>query len=186
MLKFFATLAILQAAAGHTEAPDSAQSQAAPSPQQAPSCDSEGHAGFDFWVGEWEVYRNGQDSQVANSRIERKFNGCAVIENWMPLQSPGGTSLNHFDGASGRWHQKWVGSSPGSAEFEGGVVDGKMVLTGYWPNAIGPGQDALTRMTYTKNADGSVRQHGEASTDHGISWQTSFDFIYRPKGAESE
>ena len=30
---------------------------------------------------------------------------------------------------------------------------------------LGPGKDALIRMTYSKNADGSVRQHGEQSTD---------------------
>lgn len=172
MITLLSSLAFLQAAAAQPPAP-------APSPP--PACESEGHGGFDFWVGEWDVYANGRDAQVANSKIERKFNGCAVIENWMPLRAPGGTSLNHFDPSSGRWKQKWVGSSPGAVEFEGGIVDGKMVLVGYWPSANGPGQDALTRMTYTKNEDGSVRQHGEASTDHGVSWQTSFDFIYRPK-----
>ncbi|GAA4039273.1 hypothetical protein [Parerythrobacter jejuensis] len=144
-----------------------------------PSCDSEAHAEFDFWVGEWDVYPNGQDTKVANSRIERKHNGCAVIENWMPLRGQGGTSLNHLDPETGIWHQKWVGSSPGAVMFSGGVAQGSMVLTGNWPSPAAPHQ--LIRMSYTANADGSVRQHGEASTDHGLSWQTSFDFIYRPK-----
>ena len=36
-------------------------------------------------------------------------------------------------------------------------------------------------MTYTANEDGSVRQFGEASTDQGQTWQTSFDLTYRPK-----
>ena len=27
---------------------------------------------------------------------------------------------------------------------------------------------------------GAVRQHGEFSADHGVTWQPSFDFIYRP------
>lgn len=165
-------------------APDAAAQPAATPPPSA--CDSEGHAGFDFWVGEWDVYQTGGDAKVADSRIERKHNGCAVIENWMPLRGAGGTSLNHFDVATNRWYQKWVGSTPGAVEFEGGVVDGNMVLVGYWPNAFGPGQNALTRMTYTRNEDGSVRQHGEGSTDHGISWQTSFDFTYRPKPEENE
>ncbi|WFL77215.1 hypothetical protein P7228_14670 [Altererythrobacter arenosus] len=181
MLTIIASLAILQASAAQAPA-----GQPTTPPPAPPACDTEGHDGFDFWVGEWAVYPNGQENQVANSRIERKFNGCAVVENWMPLRSAGGTSLNHYDAATKRWHQKWVGSSPGAVEFIGGVVEGKMVLTGYWPNGAGPGQDALTRMTYTMNDDGSVRQHGEASTDHGISWQTSFDFLYRPKEADSD
>ena len=45
----------------------------------------------------------------------------------------------------------------------------------------GPGVHGLVRMTYTGNPDGSVRQYGEGSTDHGKTWQSSFDLIYRPK-----
>lgn len=181
MLSFIPALLMLQAA------PAQAVTPAAPPPPPPPTaCDSEGYAGFDFWVGEWDVYPNGKDRLVATSRIERKHNGCAVIENWMPLRGAGGTSLNHYDAAAGRWFQKWVGSSPGAVEFEGGVVDGTMVLTGFWPGANGPGQDALVRMSYSKDEEGNVRQHGEASTDHGLSWQTSFDFIYRPKTVDPD
>ncbi len=169
MLESLAVFLLLQSAGGETSAP----------PPAPPTCTTEAHAGFDFWVGEWEVFPNGQDRKVAESRIERKHNGCAIIENWMPLNGQGGTSLNHYDAASGRWNQKWVGSSPGAVEFVGGVVEGKMVLTGNWPSPGAP--QTLVRMTYTANEDGSVRQHGEASTDHGLSWQTAFDFIYRPK-----
>ena len=144
-----------------------------------PACDTEGYAGFDFWIGEWDVYPAGRDTKIADSRIERKHNGCAVLESWMPLRGQGGSSLNHYDAATGLGHQKWVGSSPGAVEVVGGVTDGKMVLTGNWPQPGAP--HTLIRMSYTRGDDGSVRQFGEASTDHGLSWQTSFDFIYRPK-----
>ncbi|QUL38572.1 hypothetical protein [Erythrobacter sp. JK5] len=155
-----------------------------PPPAPPPPCASEGHAGFDFWVGEWEVYPNGRDTKVAESRIERKHNGCAVIENWMPLSGQGGTSLNHYDAATGQWHQKWVGSAPGAVEFVGGTTERGMVLTGNWPSPQAP--HTLVRMTYTTRDDGSVRQFGEASTDHGVSWQASFDFIYRPRQESTE
>ncbi len=164
-----------------------AQAQSAETVPPVPptlSCDSEGHAGFDFWIGEWEVFANGTDTKVAESRIERLYRGCAVREVWMPLRGEGGTSLNHYDVVSGRWHQKWVGGAPGSVSFEGGTVDDKMVLQGYWADVGGPGRDGLTRMTYSPREDGSVRQHGEVSFDHGLTWADSFDFIYRPKGAD--
>lgn len=144
-----------------------------------PPCQSEAHAAFDFWVGEWDVFPSGQDTQVARSKIERLYGGCAIRENWMPLQGAGGGSLNNLDPATGRWHQTWVGPSPGRVEFEGGPIEGGMVLTGYWRGVGGPGKDGLVRMTYTLGADGSVRQHGEVSFDHGVSWQDSFDLIYR-------
>jgi hypothetical protein len=56
-----------------------------------------------------------------------------------------------------------------------------MVLTGMWANVNGPNQDALIRMIYSPQTDGSVRQHGEQSIDHGLTWTTSFDFIYRKR-----
>lgn len=171
MLTIFSVLALLQAAAAQTPAP----SAAAP----PPACDGAGYDGFDFWLGDWDVYPNGKDTKVADSRILRMHSGCAVLESWMPLKGAGGTSLNHYDVQTGIWHQKWVGSSPGAVHFSGGVADGNIVLTGNWPSPGAP--HTLIRMTYTPDADGNVRQHGEASTDHGISWQTSFDFIYRPK-----
>jgi hypothetical protein len=34
-------------------------------------------------------------------------------------------------------------------------------------------------MSYSRNADGSVRQFGEVSPDGGATWTTSFDFTYR-------
>ena len=42
-------------------------------------------------------------------------------------------------------------------------------------------KDAMIRMSYSRNPDGSVRQHGEQSTDHGLNWSTNFDFTYHPK-----
>jgi hypothetical protein len=152
----------------------------APPPPPA-GCTAEGHSQFDFWVGEWDVYPNGADQLIAHSRIEKLYAGCAVRENWMPLKGPGGGSLNGFDPTSKRWHQTWIGAQPGRVEFDGGLVGDKMVLTGFWAGVIGPGQDALIRMSYTPQADGSVRQHGEQSTDQGLTWFTNFDFIYKKR-----
>ena len=58
-----------------------------------------------------------------------------------------------------------------------------MVLTGRWANVAGAGRDGLIRMTYSREAGGAVRQRGEQSLDHGLSWTTSFDFIYKPRKA---
>ena len=177
MIAALMPLALLQAAS-ETPTPTPA-----PPP---PACESEAHAGFDLWVGEWDVYPNGGDTQVAESRIERLSAGCSIRETWMPFRGPGGQSVSMLNHATDRWEQTWVGSDGKRVDFEGGVVEGKMVLTGYWDDVIGPGQDALVRMTYSKLEDGSVRQHGEGSTDHGLSWQTTFDFIYRPKGSSNQ
>jgi len=179
MITIFATLTLLQAAWIPV-----AEAETPPPPVQT-VCDTSAHAAFDFWIGEWDVFPNGSDTQVARSTIERLYARCAIRENWNPLSGASGGSLNSLDPATGRWHQMWIGSSPGHVEFSGGPVDGKMVLTGYWAGVGPQGEDGLIRMTYTPN-DGSpetrsVRQHGELSLDHGLSWSDSFDFIYRPR-----
>jgi hypothetical protein len=147
----------------------------------APPCAASEFRQFDFWVGDWDVYANGSDKLVAHSKIEKLYTDCAVRENWMPLKGGGGGSLNSYDPETGLWHQTWTGSQPGRTEFSGGLAGEKMVLTGHWRNVNGPGQHALIRMSYSKQADGSVRQHGEQSVDHGLTWTPSFDFIYRRK-----
>jgi hypothetical protein len=174
MLTFAAALFLAQASSA----------QAAPAPPPPPPCADAAFRAFDFWVGEWDVYPNGKDTLVAHSRIERLYAGCAIRENWMPLKGTGGGSLSEFEPATGRWHQTWIGSAPGRVEFDGGLADGKMVLTGWWAKSGPNGEDGLTRMTYSKAADGSVRQFGEFSADHGLTWRTTFDFIYRPHKAD--
>lgn len=150
-----------------------------PPPVSAPKCDAEDYDQFDFWVGEWDVFPSGAEKPVASSTIERLYNGCAIRENWQPFSGNSGGSLSNYDPKTGQWHQRWIGSSPGLVDFVGGFSDGKMILTGNWPTPSAPHQ--LVRMTYSKLDDGSVRQFGEASLDHGLTWATSFDFIYRAK-----
>ncbi len=150
-------------------------------PALPPACTGPEHGQFDFWIGEWTVTPTGKTNIVASSLIEKLYGGCAIRENWMPLKGTPGGSLNNYVREDGRWHQTWVDAGNSRVEFVGGMIDGKMVLSGFWKGVIGPGKDALIRMTYSKNADGSVRQHGERSTDHGLTWSTNFDFTYHPK-----
>jgi hypothetical protein len=169
----FAIAMLLQSAAAEAQTPTPA-----PPP---PACQNEDRAAFDFWIGEWDVYPSGSEKKVADSRIERVAAGCVIRETWMPLRGGGGTSMSFLNPATGRWDQVWMGADGNRVDFTGGMVDGSMVISGYWPSGNSKSEAQLVRMTYTRQEDGSVRQFGQASTDHGVSWQTSFDFIYRRK-----
>jgi hypothetical protein len=150
---------------------------------QAPAgCDTPESRQFDFWVGKWEVHPKGADKIVAHSLIEKRYSGCAIRENWMPVGKEiagGGGSLSLYDTGTKHWRQTWVDSSGSRADFDGGFANGVMSITGPWANFNGPGKDALVRMNYQLQPDGQVRQWGEASADGGKSWQPSFDFLYR-------
>ncbi len=129
---------------------------------------------FDFWIGEWAP-QNPQGLTVGTSSIQLILNDCVIFENWNTPQG-GGKSFSLWDARDGKWHQTWVDTRGGITHYAGGLEDNKMVLVA---ETISPtGQKGLTRMTYSKLADGSVRQHGEGSGDGGKTWATVYDFKY--------
>jgi len=154
-----------------------------PAPPPAPSgpppgCTSAESKQFDFWVGQWEVFPAKQpDKKVADSLIEKLYLGCAIRENWMPLQGGAGGSLNAYNPEEKTWRQTWLDASGTFADFKGSWNGKAMVIQGVWPQPNKPTQ--ITRMTYTPHPDGSVQQMGETSDDEGKTWQPSFDLIYR-------
>lgn len=154
--------------------------QAPASAQPAQGCTSPQHRQFDFWVGTWDVTPTGQDKIVARSLIENLYGGCVIRENWMPVSGTAGGSMNTYDPGDGRWHQVWMDASNARVLFDGGLVEGNMVLTGDWKGAQGPGKDGLVKMTYSRLQGGAVRQLGQISSDKGATWKPFFDFTYRP------
>ena len=145
-------------------------------------CDSAESRQWDFWVGSWEVRPRGADKIIAHSLVEKRYSGCAIRENWMPVGrelAGGGGSLSLYDSGRHQWRQAWVDSSGTRVDLDGGYKDGVMTIIGNWANYIAPGKDALVAMHYQLQPDGEVRQWAEVSTDGGKSWSPGFDFLYR-------
>jgi hypothetical protein len=141
-------------------------------PASVPCPAAEAHQ-FDFWLGDWDVTPNGSgpDARIARSHITAEAGGCAVFEDFTDL-SYHGVSVNVFDPVTQHWHQTYVDTEHARLIFEGGLVGGDMILT--MPNNA-------DRITWSSVAGGNVRQHGEASTDGGLTWPTTtFDLIYAP------
>ena len=154
-----------------------AAAQAAPAAPPPPACDSAEHRQFDFWVGRWDVYRPDTGKLVAHSLVEKLYAGCAIRENWMPLQGTGGGSLNTYRPEKSVWRQVWTDSLNNLNEYAGSFANGVMTLTGLSHPARGA--PAPVRMTYEAKPDGSVVQTGYRSADRGQSWQLSYQFVYR-------
>ena len=140
---------------------------------------------FDFWIGDWNV--NAPDGKPAGTnRIESVAGGRGLYENWegatRPNGQPGGSgkSLNAFNPVKNQWQQFWIGSGGNVAELAGGLVDGKMVLSSA-ERKLSDGRTMMSRITWTPNADGSVRQLWEQTFDGGRTWTTAFDGHYVKK-----
>jgi len=155
---------------GLVRAPAAAQAPPATPCEQGGSYDD-----FDFWVGSWDVFMpNG--AQAGTNRIDRDEAGCLLVEHWTGAQGGTGTSVNFYDPDRARWRQLWVSSNGVVIEIEGGLRGASMVLEGRLVSAAGASQPF--RGTWTPNADGSVRQHFEISSDGGATWATWFDGRY--------
>lgn len=139
-------------------------------------CDAPEYHQFDFWIGDWRV--NAGEQTAGTNSIHPVHRGCALQENWQGSGAGGisGSSFNIYDRATGKWHQTWVDAGGTLLQLDGGLVDGSMVLSGSRPAQNGG--LALHRISWTPNADGSVRQLWEASQDGGVSWNVLFDGLY--------
>lgn len=151
------------------------ETQAPPAP---PKCDTAEFRQFDFWVGDWEVRADDADAALlGRNRIERSADGCRLLENWTSARGGSGQSLNGWDRRYRVWRQFWIGSDGVVLRLEGGLREGAMVMDGELKGRDGGIQ--RQRITWTPQADGSVRQHWETSEDDGASWSTAFVGIYR-------
>ena len=131
---------------------------------------------FDFWIGDWNVF-GPKGRQVGTNRIDKVVNGCVLFENWTGAQGGAGKSFNFYDTQRKQWRQIWV-SPQGSLNFQGEWRDGALRYTGQTPGAGGITEEKLT---FTPNADGTVRQYWEQSKDGGKTWTVAFDGKYVKK-----
>lgn len=129
---------------------------------------------FDFWVGEWDVYIQGQ--KIAESSITNTNGDCGILENWRPTNSNGGNSISYYDPTDKKWKQNWVaGGSVSHYEEPENYTDGDIQL-------IAKGNGNWFRMIWTHNkVDDTVRQTQESSTDEGKTWTMGFDGLYKRK-----
>jgi hypothetical protein len=139
-----------------------------------PPCSAPEAKQFDFWIGDWDVFT--PDGKLAGTNKISKLYGCVLHESWANPKIQG-QSFNVFDADRGVWHQTWVDSTGSLLVTEGAFRAGSMVLS----DATLPGKKdtkQVNEITWTPNADGTVRQHWRVSADGGKTWTTSFDGKY--------
>ena len=140
-----------------------------------PACASPAHRQFDFWVGQWDVYRPDTNAQVATSLIENLYDNCAIRENWMPFKGTAGGSINVYRPKSGEWLQVWTDGANELHTYHGRWTGKIMEFEGEAKDAADVGRKV--KMTYEPMPDGSVVQTGYNWSDKG--WVLNYQFSYR-------
>jgi hypothetical protein len=138
------------------------------------------HRQFDFLLGDWEV-SDSLGRRLGTNRIERILDGCVLYESWTGASGSRGHSFNAYDPGDNRWHQSWVDNEGTVLVITGGIVNGEMVMEG--ERKLPDGSVTLERITWSPNADGSVRQLWQSSRDRGMRWGVVFEGIYRKRKA---
>jgi ketosteroid isomerase-like protein len=151
--------------------------QTAPSPCSAPA-----YRAFDFWLGDWDVFDDADNSLAARVRITSALNGCALREDYSGIDGSSGESLSSWDESHHVWRQNWVSGRGSQVSIEGALHDGSIVLTGPEQGTHTPD---LVRGTWSPEATG-VREVGERSTDDGRTWQPWFDLHFRPTTSSAD
>jgi hypothetical protein len=146
-----------------------------PPPRPPKACATPEFRQFDFWLGDWTV-TDPKGNAAGTNLITLEQGGCVVHEHWTGSKGGTGESFNLYDRAAKRWHQTWVDNGGTLLLLNGGLAEGRMVLTG---TSAGPkGETVTNRITWEKLADGRVRQTWTVSSDGGATWATSFDGYY--------
>ena len=147
-----------------------AQTQPAAAPAQIPI-----NQEFDFWLGDWEV--TSADGVVLGwSRIVLQPGRRVLHETWSDTQGGGGNGWLAHNAGGGAWHYVYAGRDGSFAELSGGMVGGKIMLSGTGHLAAKPARQL--RITWEAGSDGTVRQVVERSGD-GVNWDRPFDGHYR-------
>jgi hypothetical protein len=158
---------MLAAAAGRAE-----PAQQTPPPKM--DCSAPEFREFDFWLGSWNVTVQGKPA--GTNVIEPAMKGCALLEHWTSASGGHGTSLNFYDRRTKTWSQAWIDEGGNALHLSGGLAGGRMVLQSA-PQTTPKGV-VVQRITWSKEADQSVRQVWESSTDGGKTWTVAFDGRY--------
>lgn len=146
--------------------------------QQRPCESDSNYRHFDFWIGEWEVYARGKKAGV--NSITLAEGGCALHESYTTPTGYSGQSINYYSRKDQKWHQVWVDSNGGVLEYvETDRGPGMLQFECEYLNRNG--ELLRSRLTFTANADGTVRQLFEDSKDEGKTWTPGFDGLYQPK-----
>lgn len=148
--------------------------------QEPPCRATEAARALDFWLGDWTVHAGG--AQVGVNGIVGELDGCAVFEHWTNSAGSEGKSLFYFDATMDSWHQVWVTENterPGGLKLKH-MIEHRDGMARFQGELMHPTRGAyLDRTTLTRQTDGSVHQLIEISFDDGVTWQATFDAIYR-------
>lgn len=142
-------------------------------------CNSEEYHQFDFWIGDWAVTDTTGKALGENS-IQPREKHCILLEQWNGVSGSTGSSFNYFDRTDSTWNQLWIDNQGNKLILKGNREDDKMILSSDFVERA-DGSSNYNRITWQKNADGTVYQIWDILNKDDAVIQTVFYGVYRRK-----
>lgn len=147
------------------------------SAQNQQPCSTEAHRQFDFWIGEWTVYKTGTDTLAGHNSVRQILGSCVIEENWTSATGWQGKSFNTYNPADSTWNQVWVDQSGATYHFSGRREGNVMQL--YGEATSQKGENILFDFSFHYDPEkDTIRQLWKMSKDEGSNWQVIFDGTY--------
>ena len=134
---------------------------------------------FNFWIGEWKVYKYGTDTLVGESQITPILGEKAIREQYKSTRGPYmGTSLNTYNSTRDRWEQFWVDNSGLTLHIQGAFRNEQMEMENSGSAELGL---VANKIIWKAEEGGTVRQTWMQKNPAGGGWTVVFDGQYRKK-----
>jgi Tetratricopeptide repeat len=134
-------------------------------------------AALDFWVGRWEV-RAPDGTLIGTDTVVKRDGGCSIDEHYEGAGGSSGTSLSFYLPSRGEWRQVWTGSGGTFFDITGKPEHGVMHMEGQL-EYVEDNRVVAFRGSWTRAADGRVRQRLEEFDLIAKTWVVWFDGFYR-------
>jgi hypothetical protein len=129
---------------------------------------------LDFFHGEWAVAAE-HGPALGTASITSDLSGCLTEESYATDKGYAATSFFYWDPVSQAWWRTYIDSEGERVELSGGLVDGRLVLTGTEPGA--DGRSLNVRVTLEPVSADVVRQEWAVSED-GEAWETEMSLVF--------
>lgn len=147
------------------------------SAQDSCACCTEDHKAFDFWIGSWEVSK-ADGTAAGTNTISKIQDNCILAENWKSADGKfTGTSYNFYNLNTRQWEQLWIDNYGTHLYLKGNRMANQMILSSEEFTHT-DGKQYRNRITWTSNANGTVRQLWEVLEGKKVI-NVAFDGLYR-------
>jgi hypothetical protein len=146
--------------------------------QKSPCADEPRTHDFDFWIGEWDVYKTGTQSPIVGHSVVQSISGsCALLENWTSTQGNTGKSINYYNTATGKWEQDWIGSDGLPQRYLNGEYKDSVMRFSY-ETTNAQGKKVTGNFKFYNINKNTVRQYQDVNNDNCKTVTVSYDLTY--------